>query len=636
MECFTQIVAKDASPDAALSARIPCIIHVTDDNDFLLNRSLSFIVSDPAVKVMSRKDQLEKSLSQITGGQVTIYDIHDAHKAKLGSVIHAWISSPSKATIDLRNLQSVVSDIVGERNIRDNLSDIGSGTRKPKKQNLSNFDDNPSPGNSGHNNQNSHVDNHHESIHTASVIRNEYQTLLWVLAFFVLLTIVFLVILICIWWCCCCRQSSQQIKQWMEQGGPSTNPIMPSQYLQAPPPHSVSNLTQTKSAPGSATERKHFIDKNEKNKLPKGYQGSSFESDEIYFRPRSFEERYGLENPSYKGRHTGTKFAGQQGTRVKKITRPKNPRGRIHPTMTGTSGTTMDTEDMVYLLGGGERGIRVLRSDGDAEEDSRAYALRINKSLASSLDDYDGHQRRDSRREKKTEIMYIRSPPEQLRDDDLPVHEDYRSASEALQINDPDSGLGDYFGERRRSSVKQVSFQMQPISRGSESLDSVEQKEDERARKMRRSPSEHTIFSQDKVFGCEDSASHRLPVNDDEEEEGRKTRLMNGQRPSSRESASGGSSSSTVKHITTVTLPGTVERPYENETRIAHPSPTRQILDVERISSDSDSGIGSRLQKAELNLKNKNLMEKKSIFTLAYDGVKTERIRTAGSGHDSY
>ena len=568
------------------------------------------------MKVMSRKDQLERSLSQITGGRVTIYDIHDAHKSKLGSVIHAWISSPSKATIDLRNLQSVINDIVGDKNMKDNLIDATSGTRKPKNQNLSSYDNN----NSGLSHQN-HIDQHHESIHTASVIRTEYQTLLWILAFFILLTIVFLIILICIWWCCCCRQSPQHMKQWMENGGPSPHP-MPQQYVQAPPAHtSVTEVTRTKSPSGTAIEKKRLVDKKGKKLTKDGYQGSSLESDEVYFRPSGFEGRYGVEIPTFGGRHTGTRFPGQ-ASRVRKITRPKNPRARIHPAMTGTSRTTMDTADMVYLHGGGERGVRFVRSDGEEDEDSRAYALGVHNS--SFDEEYDGGQRRDSRREKKTEIMYIRSPPEQVREDDYGDQE-YRSASEAVQINDPDSGLGDYFSERRRSSVKQVSFQMQPIQR--HSPDSIERKEDERAEKMRRSPSEHTIFSQDKVYGCEDSDCHRLP--DDDESQGRRTRLMNGQRPSS---GSRASTASTTKYITKVTLPGTVEDHDE-------PTTVRQIIDVERISSDSDSGIGTRRQvnpKTELNLKNKSLMEKKSIFTLAYDGIKTDRIHTAGSGHDSY
>lgn len=48
--------------------------------------------------------------------------------------------------------------------------------------------------------------------------------------------------------------------------------------------------------------------------------------------------------------------------------------------------------------------------------------------------------------------------------------------------------------------------------------------------------------------------------------------------------------------------------------------------------SDSDSGIGgrNRLDK-KMNLKNSDLMTKKSIFTIAFDGVKTDRLQSADS-----
>ena len=284
----------------------------------------------------------------------------------------------------------------------------------------------------------------------------------------------------------------------------------------------------------------------------------------------------------------------------------------------------MDTEDMIYLHGGGEKGMRVVRSDGD-EEDSRSYR-KYSKSLNSSFDeDYgESHRRReDGRREKKTEIMYIRSPPEPVKDED--EDDNFRSISEADALQMMHES-GDYDPtERRRSSTKQVSFQMQPIFPGEQSVDSysVSQKEDERSEKLRRSPSNHTVYSNDRVFICEDADSHALPV---------ETSLVNGQRPASRGSGSGGSG----KYITKVTLPGTVEYHGRDEEVIVHSSPSR-VIDAERVSaSDSDSGIGTRFQKTELNLKNKNLMEKKSIFTLAYDGVKTDRIQTGGSGRDSF
>ena len=47
--------------------------------------------------------------------------------------------------------------------------------------------------------------------------------------------------------------------------------------------------------------------------------------------------------------------------------------------------------------------------------------------------------------------------------------------------------------------------------------------------------------------------------------------------------------------------------------------------------SDSDSGIGRTRLEKELNLKNSQLMTKKSIFTIAFDGVKTKQISSLES-----
>lgn len=48
-------------------------------------------------------------------------------------------------------------------------------------------------------------------------------------------------------------------------------------------------------------------------------------------------------------------------------------------------------------------------------------------------------------------------------------------------------------------------------------------------------------------------------------------------------------------------------------------------------ASDSDSGIGKSRMERQLNLKNSELMTKKSIFTIAFDDVKTDPIKSAES-----
>ena len=50
-------------------------------------------------------------------------------------------------------------------------------------------------------------------------------------------------------------------------------------------------------------------------------------------------------------------------------------------------------------------------------------------------------------------------------------------------------------------------------------------------------------------------------------------------------------------------------------------------------SYDSDSGIGRPVPnpKIDLNMKNSDLIEKKSIFTIAYNDVKTRRLQSTES-----
>lgn len=89
---------------------------------------------------------------------------------------------------------------------------------------------------------------------------------------------------------------------------------------------------------------------------------------------------------------------------------------------------------------------------------------------------------------------------------------------------------------------------------------------------------------------------------------------------------------------------------YDGSDAYVSPAPAEQITttpvtpaalpapDKNAEKSDSDSGIGHRDSMrpvSELNLKNSKLMEKKSIFTQAYDGVQTSRLKSAESGADS-
>lgn len=191
-----------------------------------------------------------------------------------------------------------------------------------------------------------------------------------------------------------------------------------------------------------------------------------------------------------------------------------------------------------------------------------------------------------------TEIMYIRSPPVQMTDTEDQTHFDETDVdapnSQAILTQ---SQSRNALNEQMRR--RKVSFQMDPVYNSSDTTTTASRADVTRNEKVdyneMRSASNETIVSAEGITGLTDSA-------------GRAT-VTTG--------ASRDPSNVTTMHVTRVTLPGSTQ-------------------EIESDRSDSDSGIGRR-SRQEWNFKNADLMTKKSIFTLAYDGVKTERIKTADS-----
>lgn len=88
------------------------------------------------------------------------------------------------------------------------------------------------------------------------------------------------------------------------------------------------------------------------------------------------------------------------------------------------------------------------------------------------------------------------------------------------------------------------------------------------------------------------------------------------------------------------TVPDIPPPDYDVSDQLPSVQPTTRLQtevgQAKESASDTDSGIGNtRTHVSELNLKNSALMQKKSIFTQAYDGMKTTRLKSAESGDSS-
>ncbi|KAI1291952.1 hypothetical protein HDE_07304 [Halotydeus destructor] len=234
-------------------------------------------------------------------------------------------------------------------------------------------------------------------------------------------------------------------------------------------------------------------------------------------------------------------------------------------------------------------------------------------------------------RVKQTEILYIRSPP--------PANssEYYgRSVSEtAIQLDEEDdidsieSANTRLEDKKREKGSRQVSFKVNSdqvsMSTDQEPIYSIPQKRNRSVSTVTLSSkagngANHHSQSQSKLKSPPPLPGSVEYDEEEEEEVGRSDTqpksIYNDNQP---------------ERNSNVQTPNTEMPELASTGDQLEPSGT-QKPDAIEPKSDSDSGIGNTRHKvSELNLKNKNLMEKKSIFTIAYDGVKTTRLKSADS-----
>lgn len=552
-------VSRDSDRLASMSTTVQLAFVLMKEKNNLhedfLNRSVSFILNDKAENVERRKDDIEKGLTQITGGHVSVHEVHEAHEGR-GSLVHAWILYPSQGTVDLRNLQKAAAAILGLEDETQTVTTAAPDTSREKRGQQ--YSDK-------------------ESIHTASVIHHDYQALVWVIIFFIILIILFLLCCCCVW--CWYLRSPVRFKAWLDGAQRQTLPVsvMP---VTSPAPVLVMSDRQSLIQHKQSKQRKAGLE-----------HSSSVDSDEV---DRAVD---GYTNHGFK-----------YHDKVKKIRPGRQTRARLKQGLSRST-TTMNTNDMVY------------------PEDSDRRLSKAKSTDSSFDDDEEDESGATGNQEKgrRTEIMYIRSPPESYDENIRTVSENEVTCAQA-ELNDDAISTETYM---RRSSTKQVSFRMQELNSAQQD-DEFRDTSSQDFGKRKRSSSNETVVSVDLVRHPDDSAFESVPEPS--------------QRRDSRTPASVSSTESrSLKYVTAVSLPGTVDDDREQD-----PESHVKSLDLgqsgagkmpdEANRSDSDSGIGrgSKLYPAsDLNIKNKSLMERKNIFAIAYDGVRTQRIRSAESDRES-
>lgn len=264
----------------------------------------------------------------------------------------------------------------------------------------------------------------------------------------------------------------------------------------------------------------------------------------------------------------------------------------------------------------------------------------------------------------RTEIMYIRSPISEMRGDGM-FHKYRRSASQADFV---DEEFDDRHAPQKLSSVsrnppdnppRQVNFSDTTANNVTYNENEFTKPHDMSKKKYKRSATEVTLTSE---------AEAVIPPVEKIDPSNVPFTVSNGG-PSQQPSLPGSVGHEADEHeeeLTKVKMEEVITRDLEPDLIVSHteevslpsqkevtidmPSSTtinysetdksveHQLAIIERNetfdrSEDSDSGIHQPggIINGNLRLKNRGMMEKKSIFTIAYDGVKTKRLKSADS-----
>lgn len=262
-----------------------------------------------------------------------------------------------------------------------------------------------------------------------------------------------------------------------------------------------------------------------------------------------------------------------------------------------------------------------------------------------------------TRRPQQTEIMYIRSPPTQPRSvSEQGAVFDEEDEEELDRTPSPDYD-DTPTGTFRRKGRRQVSFKTRSGVTVPGKVSSSDQETPMFKNRKLRSESEVSLSSQTVADDRSTTVRQQTPIR---------------QRPSIAVTNDSSAASSRRSSVVArqVPLPGAVgdDDGHEDDEDVQTPDSTTHVKQVANVSdesevasvgsvekvliidtkkshlneivsdkSDSDSGLGQAKNRSErlLSHKNSDMMQKKSVFTIAYDGVKTNRLKSAESGRET-
>ncbi|XP_074598665.1 cadherin-86C-like [Brevipalpus obovatus] len=588
IEVLPSIVLTVRAHDRGIPYRYSTIkVHI-HNKDFL-NRTVSFVIEEDESRVWSRKEEIENTLTSIVGAEVHVHSVRpDSSNPKL-SRIDTWISYPLHSSIDLRN----VDKLLDRMHIKgDNQGGGGDG------QGSSSTND----------------------VQTAALHPNNYELVIWIILLLIFITLLFLITLLCIW--CLCYRNDRKTETNQQLIAKDDGNFKHSRLRRAENGHItmrevVEEVSNVKSS--SNTKKKHHFNKNNNESKREVSSGS-----------------------------------GDEPSRMQRIKMNRHQRSRIAPELVGDEQIYLNT-DPEYVLMKRARISQPMYSDSIIHDIPRSHP-------GAYVIDESGHNyyllpRSDenfpSRRFVSQDDGYRLRRAGSLREQDFRQknqRETFRSSSEARVRDDRnDDNNGHHHGIRREGPS---SFH------GTKGGGHYSDNDDHQ---------HHHIIDGEKYS----NQRRRKAGDDDVERNGRsneRDERMSGSLPGSVEDdgedgGTGGEAgrphSDTQSDIDMGLIDGVVfgasryiangekhhedgENPSENSRQRQHHHERSQTktetaikmietADVSDKSSDSDSGIGRSRMERKLNLKNSDLMTKKSIFTIAYDDVKTDRLKSADS-----
>ncbi|CAG2117777.1 unnamed protein product [Medioppia subpectinata] len=616
------------------STSVPVYIHNPD----FLNRTVVFKIGDKEENVIKRKLAIERGMVDLSGAQVHIYQISQKDKQKDVTDIMAWMAYPSQSEVNLDKTPAILSQIMGK--------DFNSGETANK-------------------------------FMTTQIAGNDFRLLIWLLIILIAGTLVFLIIFLICWFCCC---RDRYRRQKLDDSEKTT-------YLKTSTNGSVMRHKDNKSINERYDKSNYHKRSNhsvqawnegvgDRTHLSSGYRPSSApNNDQNHYMQsvranssQSYPDQYLAQNPSLYQRVY--KLNRNQRTRVgpqyyDSYDEKDYRNGFLtHRPNNQTMRTFKGVDNMGYL--------RTTNEPYVIDDFNEHNAVVVNRSSRPTVHPLHPYNDNLVAFPKRTEILYIQSPtkgrPQEevlrsISQNDVPYNEDQDFESDVSQTG-KEGELRVKFASK--SKQRHIYFNDQNMTIPEEVVVVPGMMPNSIAHNQPISGTSASYAQNDDTS----KSSQRVLVIDDQRREGLDARLenerllgdtnvlqpINESNENLNEIMNYSPYNDDSIHITSVkgvpvsielkeskngTNTETTKESTEN-TNKRHKKSRKKVLTKENSfetsekSYDSDSGIGKTIANAniDLDMKNSDLMEKKSIFTIAYNDVKTRHLQSAESNFE--